>query len=313
MQIDLTRLEKLKRTGIKIQARCPACASVGNDRSGNHFFLNESTGQFGCAALPGDNEHRREISRLVGIKDGEPLPEEKRREFAAQRAEERKAELHRQELREAVKTNRGAIAARWEWNAADLWDSSPKRIDSERVEFDSRHFLASLFPQDALVWTGEVFHSGTAHRNHWQTVANWQNLQPGPMTSPAIWKAGAVSRTAENVVAVPYMILDFDEMPDGRKPETPEELSRHLHESLAITRWLREEMRWSLAAIIYTGGKSIHAWFTNPGKPAVESLRIAAKPLGIDAGLLGRPEHPCRLPGQIHSKTGKMSRVLWLR
>jgi hypothetical protein len=47
--------------------------------------------------------------------------------------------------------------------------------------------------------------------------------------------------------------------------------------------------------------------------PAVlQSLRNTATALGIDAGLIGRPEHPCRLPGQCHEKTGGLSRVLWL-
>jgi hypothetical protein len=43
----------------------------------------------------------------------------------------------------------------------------------------------------------------------------------------------------------------------------------------------------------------------------LQSLHDAAA-LGIDAGLVGRPEHACRLPGQRHEKTGNMSRVLWL-
>jgi hypothetical protein len=28
--------------------------------------------------------------------------------------------------------------------------------------------------------------------------------------------------------------------------------------------------------------------------------------------LIGHPGHPCRLPGQRHTKTGGISRVLWL-
>jgi hypothetical protein len=45
----------------------------------------------------------------------------------------------------------------------------------------------------------------------------------------------------------------------------------------------------------------------------LKSLRPVLDPFGIDGSLIGHPEHPCRLPGQVHAKTGKMSRVLWLR
>jgi len=54
------------------------------------------------------------------------------------------------------------------------------------------------------------------------------------------------------------------------------------------------------------------AWFRTPPPEVLGSLLPVAKSLGMDAGLIGRPEHPCRLPGQRHSGTGKMSRVLWL-
>jgi len=108
-------------------------------------------------------------------------------------------------------------------------------------------------------------------------------------------------------------VLDFDEMAGGRKPETPAELRQHVRESLAIIRWLRGTLDWQLAAIIHTGGKSLHAWFHTPRPEVLQTLRSTANAFGIDAGLVGHPEHPCRLPGQTHSKTGKSSHVLWLQ
>jgi hypothetical protein len=65
--------------------------------------------------------------------------------------------------------------------------------------------------------------------------------------------------------------------------------------------------------IVWTGSKSIHAWFHSPPTGVLQSLKNNACALGIDPGLIGRPEHPCRLLGQRHSKTGGMSRVLWLQ
>ena len=137
----------------------------------------------------------------------------------------------------------------------------------------------------------------------------------GPMVSPATWTPGETSRAAGNVASSPFVVLDFDGFDgfDGKQPGTPEELVEHVAASLAIVRWLRESLGWSLAAVLFTGSKSIHAWFHSPQTAALESLKHHAAALGVDAGLIGRPEHPCRLPGWIHPKTGQSARVLWLQ
>jgi hypothetical protein len=132
------------------------------------------------------------------------------------------------------------------------------------------------------------------------------------MVSPALWQEGSASRCAQRVLASPYTVLDFDGF-DGKAPQSREEVTNHLKMSLAVARWLRDELGWTLAALIWTGGKSLHAWFHTPRTELVKELREGAGPLGLDAGLIGRPEHPCRLPGQVHSKTGKLSRILWLQ
>jgi len=313
--IDITRLEKVRSSGHKITARCPACSATGNDRTGTHFFLNQNDGKFGCAAYPGDSEHRREIFALVGIK-GECQPDPDRdRQWRMDRAAERRVEASRAKLSSAARSKRNEIISDYRWTPADVWDSSPQKIDCHLVEFDPRHFLQSLFPQDAIVWTGEVHQSGVSHADRWRTVLQWQNAPEhdlGAMVAPARWKPATVSRATGNVLASPYTVLDFDGF-DGIKPETPDQLQDHISASLAITRWLIDRLDWKLAAILWSGGKSIHAWFHTPPPAVLESLRDTATALGVDAGLIGRAEHPCRLPGQTHAKTGKMSNVLWLQ
>lgn len=309
--IDISRIEKARHTGSKITGRCPACAVAGNDRSGSHFYLNTKTGQFGCAAFSGDSEHRREIWALIGIRrERDP---EADAEWQRQRAKEAREKSRRDRLADAVRRKRAEIARAYPWPVAEVRRSSPE----QRLGWlhDPRKFISVLFPPDALVWTGEVNHSGRNHAAHWKTAAGWQDVPEhtvGPLISPAIWKPDTVSRAAANVESAPYVVLDFDGI-DGVSPETPVELVAHIGQSLAIVRWLREQLEWQLAAVLWTGSKSIHAWFHSPPTAALESLRAAADPLGIDAGLIGRAEHPCRLAGWLHQKTGKPSQTLWLK
>lgn len=70
MGLDISRLEKVRRRGSNTIARCPACAEAGNDRKGEHLFIN-ANGQFGCVLYPGPegSSHRQRIFELVGIKD----------------------------------------------------------------------------------------------------------------------------------------------------------------------------------------------------------------------------------------------------
>lgn len=315
--IDLARIEKVRQVGSKFIGRCPACAENGDDRRGNHLAILPS-GKFACAAYPGDSDHRRRVFALVGvIGERDQDPGQKHR-WHVMRARERIAEQDRRCLVEVARAKRGAIIERHSWSPADVWENSPQRIDCDLVEYDSHYFLGSLFPQDALLWTGEVHESGQdgRHADRWRTCAEWQSLPAktriGPMTTPAIWKPRTSSRTSGQVLASPYTVLDFDGF-DKLKPETPEEMRMHTEASLALIHWLRVGLNWQLAAILWTGGKSLHAWFHSPASEVLESLKVTAEPLGLDAGLIGRPEHPCRLPGHVHTKTGNRSRVVWLQ
>jgi hypothetical protein len=264
--------------------------------------------------MPGDGEHRRRIFALVGIA-GELKPREGA-EWREREAKELRAKRQRERLIAAVKSKRAEIIAGYEWVPADLWESSPQRIEGRLVEECPRHFLASLFPADALLWTGEVFESGERHARRWRTVAEWSaapgSERIGPMVSPAIWQAGSTSRGASAVLHSPYIVLDFDGF-DGVKPDAPKEIAAHVLASLALVRWMREALSWKLAAMLWTGNKSLHAWFHTPPVDVLAELRDAAGALGLDAGLIGRPEHPCRLPGHAHPRTGVKSRVIWLQ
>lgn len=65
MPLDTSKLESVVFRGDAIQARCPACAERGSDKSGNHLRIYPD-GRFGCAVCRGDREHRQRIWSLAG-------------------------------------------------------------------------------------------------------------------------------------------------------------------------------------------------------------------------------------------------------
>jgi hypothetical protein len=315
--LDINRLEKVRQTGSKITARCPACAADGGDRKGDHLAIFPS-GKYVCVAMQGDAGHRRRIFALAGVVGANVRDPEQDRLWKENRAKEARATKDRKQLIAVVRAKRIEVINHHLWPLDDVWQDSPQRIDCPLVEGDPRHFLDSLYQPDALLWTGTTYESGQDGRyaKHWRTCREWQSApdgeRVGPMVAPGIWKPGVQSRSAPNVESMPYVVLDFDGF-DGIKPETPEQLQEHLRASLALTRWIREGLHWRLAAILWTGGKSLHSWFHSPAQEVLESLKASAPALGIDANLIGNPEHPCRLPGHIHEKTGNKSRLLWLQ
>jgi len=71
MSLDIVKLENAERNGVRITARCPACAEHGHDNKGNHLSIDEH-GRFSCVVNPGEygDEHRKRIYALVGKGDG---------------------------------------------------------------------------------------------------------------------------------------------------------------------------------------------------------------------------------------------------
>jgi hypothetical protein len=311
--IDVSKLQRIRFSNTKIIARCPACAELGRDRKGNNLAIFPN-GAFHCQAFPGDREHNLRIVSISGAQQRH-LHSDWERNYWSRKAEKAKrAEREANELIKAVENQRSRIVADYRWNPQEIREDSPQPMRGG-VEYDPRHFIASSFSASDLIWTGNVFQSGIAHADRWRRVSDWRTEEPnrvGPMISPAVWLPGTCSRSQDRVRHKPYTVLDFDGI-DGARPQTQEDLRQHVLASLAIVRWLRISLQWDLHAIIWTGNKSIHAWFKTPPLEVLRSLKSTANAFGIDAGLLGHPEHPCRLPGHPHPKTGKLSRIIWLQ
>jgi hypothetical protein len=68
MSLDVAKLEKVRElVGGIVQARCPACAEGGKDRTGEHLRIYPD-GRFGCCVHPKDGEHRKRIWALAGVR-----------------------------------------------------------------------------------------------------------------------------------------------------------------------------------------------------------------------------------------------------
>ena len=68
MSLNLAKLEKVRNlAGGIVQARCPACAELGQDDTGNHLRVLPD-GRFGCCVHPKDGDHRKRIFALAGDK-----------------------------------------------------------------------------------------------------------------------------------------------------------------------------------------------------------------------------------------------------
>ncbi|QQL44233.1 small VCP/p97-interacting protein [Sulfuriroseicoccus oceanibius] len=307
--LDPNRLEALRIVAGKVIAQCPQCAAGGRDTAKDNLAIFES-GAFYC--ITGCDA--KAIHSLAGREsDWKPDPDEKRR-WQKEQAQRRRQEAEQEARAKAAQEYRRPLIDRHRWTSGEILADSPVRLDRPMLKnYPDRAMLAALFAPDALLWTGEVYESGTAHAARWQKTSGHHSTahRCGSMTTPATWKEGTTSRTRDNVATSPYTVLDFDGF-DGTAPTTPDELRAHLADSAAIIRWMREDLHWRLAAIVFTGSKSLHAWFHTPPQQAIADLRSIAPQLGIDAGLVGHPEHPCRLPGHRHEKTGNTSRLLWL-
>ena len=76
MNLDISKLEHVRKHGKKTTSRCPACAEAGHDQTRNHLII-RADGRFGCVVYPGDSRdarrHRKRIFALCGNREVKPL------------------------------------------------------------------------------------------------------------------------------------------------------------------------------------------------------------------------------------------------
>lgn len=303
LKIEL--LENVKKRNGKITARCPACAEDGKDTKGEHLTIYPD-GKFGCCVFSGNDgtQHRKRIYELVGDKSTQKgvsryiqyhdndIDIQKRHQIILKSKAEQK-------IKEVIRSK--------VWTYEDVKASSPLKVNDSNCH-DPR-LIINLYPKKSVIWTGEQWQSGEKYgQERFKNREVWLDSPSdiGSMITPSTWKPDILSRSIVNVDQNLFTVLDFDELPSFISNDVT------LHQlALSVTRWLREELNWTLVTIIDTGNKSLHAWFDSKSCD-FDGLKNIAEVLGLDRGLIGRPEHPCRLPNVIHQKSGKRSSILWL-
>jgi hypothetical protein len=220
-----------------------------------------------------------------------PSPEELKAQRQREREKQRKATLERR-----AKDGLRSILERHAISERDFIISSPHTLDCVPGEDWKRHLL--LWKADDVIWIGNVTDSGSPrHEPNFRTRDEWlkESSCPGNFTCPSTFKNNICSRSNENAIGRPFLVVESDTLPRG--------------DMRAVIQWLRLSMR--LRAVVDTGGKSLHGWFEYPNDAALTELKAILPTLGCDPALF-KASQPCRLPGAWRAEKQKWQNLIWL-
>jgi hypothetical protein len=180
-----------------------------------------------------------------------------------------------------------------------------RRRKQKHVEIEPGKFLARAFEHhpEGLIWAGLPNSSGCLHhRIHFRSAEEWFRNSPDPawsFTCPSLFVPGSSNRNNAHVLDLAYLVLESD--------------IHSLEDSAALFEWFEWTFETPLWALVFSGNKSLHAWFyPHPGR---EWLRLY-KPTLEAAGFCRGPltfSQPVRLAGQIRPSTGQEQSLLWIK
>ncbi len=228
-------------------------------------------------------------ARLNGSNPRRRSPEEKARLI----------ELNRKEsIRRRARNSRDAVLRDFRWPVSQITKASPDVIPAMPAEQWRMHL--GLFAPEDVVWIGDIFDSGKPeHTASFRRREEWTSFEsaPGSFTCPAVFKEGSFARSNDNVLARRFLVVESDIL---KKDEVG-----------AIFRWLKEQARLRLRAIVDTGGKSLHGWFDYPGEAEMADLRLILPEWDCDPKLF-TPSQPVRLAGAFRTEKNAWQTLLFL-
>jgi hypothetical protein len=184
------------------------------------------------------------------------------------------------------------------WSPRQVMDESPVKMTAEQAKQAWRMHVSLFRPTD-WIWIGDRHHSGPVHGvGHIRTAERWLmrcSIPSGQLICSCLFSPGSKDRTDEKAYLRPFLVLESDTL--------------SFDESCALFRWCRQFL--TLRAIVFSGNKSLHAWFDFP--KTVEAMRqtYAILPaLGFDERLIVGRSQPSRLAGAIRDN-GRTQHLIW--
>jgi len=184
------------------------------------------------------------------------------------------------------------------WSPRQVMDESPVKMTAEQAKQAWRMHVSLFRPTD-WIWIGDRHHSGPVHGvGHIRTAERWlmrSSIPDGQLICSCLFSPGSKDRTDEKAYLRPFLVLESDTL--------------SFAESCALFRWCRQFL--TLRAIVFSGNKSLHAWFNYP--KTVEAMRQAhaiLPMLGFDERLIVGRSQPSRLAGAIRDN-GRTQHLIW--
>lgn len=203
----------------------------------------------------------------------------------------------------------GIVARGADFSEADLWESSPVRIDWP-PEQDAVEILRRLYAPTERLFIGTRYDAGVEHV---LSVAEWltrfergaaipEHIIPNPLTGElGTTKDGKPSYRADDCVAqFRFAVVEFDDMPRDQQ----------------IRFWAGVKL--PVVALLDSAGKSVHGWIRIDAADAADwQRRVECKlfamltAIGAD-GACKNEARLSRMPGHYRTEKSRWQRVLYL-
>lgn len=183
----------------------------------------------------------------------------------------------------------------------DAESLSPVRLSGRPVS-DSMIMLDALFRREEQLYVGPVFGAQIATVQYWlENPSKWNvHIIPNPLDGGEYeTSSGSISRRCDAaVVEWRYCVCEFDDLP--------------LEKQISI--WLN--IKLPVVAMIYSGGKSIHAWIKISASRAEfdevkEFYEKNLITLGVDQ-TCRNPSRLSRMPGVWRADKGRAQKLIYL-
>ena len=157
-----------------------------------------------------------------------------------------------------------------------------------------------IFQDDDVVYVG---HRGTPRGREFKTKREWLSIYNRPdapplgideiYTSPFAWNPGSKTKERSNQLHRRALVLESDTLGENVFP---------------VFKWLSQLLE--LRAIVFSGNKSFHAWFSAPPPDLESELKELAPALQLDRAMFTNAL--ARLPGVTRPDTGKPQELIYL-